>query len=141
MKRRGMTQRVAMAAAGIAMVTSLGLSGAGTASAAAAPAPAPAGNHIQDDVQWTVSFNSAKRCQRVFFFTTTHKFRSGTVQGDKGAWTGGGSKITMVWKHGPDAGLTFSGTFNQSPEEFSGTFGGTDAGDTGDVILETDPFC
>ena len=61
-----MAQRVAMAAVGIAMAMSLGLSDAGVASAAA-----PA-NKIKTGAPWTMEekFNGA--CEHVFFLTATH---------------------------------------------------------------------
>ena len=140
MKRRVMVQRTAKAAAGIAMAaTSLGLSGAGMASAAA-----PGAQSVQNDAFWTLFFfHNPEQCQKDIFFTTHHRFGANKL-GDKGTWSGGGRTIKMVWKHGADAGLTFSGTwFNDGlgDKYYSGTFGGTDAGDTGTLTKGMDTAC
>jgi hypothetical protein len=86
-------------------------------------------------------FNTILTGVKELFNTTTHRF--GSDIGDKGAWSGGGRTIKMVWKHGSDAGLTSSGTFDvgSSPKEYEGKFGDTEAGDS-DSLTEQDPtFC
>lgn len=130
MNKRGMRTRLAsVAAAGIIVATSFGLTGGGIASAAA-----PALKIKPGATTWTIVVGGGVSCEVDTFSTTTHHFTSDGVS-DKGTWSGGGSTISMVWKKGDDAGTTFSGTFSKTPVKgYTGSFGGTLAGAVGTLV-------
>lgn len=124
MKRRGMVQRAAMVATGIAMATSFGLTGAGMASAAA---PAL---KIKPGSQWTLEDHGIEHtggCE-VDTMASNGTFIS-DLFGDSGTWSGGGTTLTMTWTAGSDNGVVFTGTFTKTPRnEYEGTFSTGDAG-------------
>ena len=112
--RKTKVQRVAMAATGLALVTSLGLS---TVSIASAAAPAA---KIKQGAAWTLRPPVLGLCFNVTFNTTTHRFTSsngGAIDpgNAKGTWSGGGSTISMEWTKGNVVGMGFSGTFTTTP--------------------------
>jgi len=115
MKQRGSkARRAAMAATGIALATSLGLSGVCIASAAAPAAK------IKSGAIWTLETTVLGLCFKDTFNTTTHRFTSITINPvdsgyGKGTWSGGGSSISMVWTKGVGKGMGFSGTFSSTP--------------------------
>jgi hypothetical protein len=123
------TRRAAMVVTGLAMAASLGLAGAGLASASA---PAL---KIKPHSTWTLELGGGSTgCEVETFNTITHHWTSDAAS-DKGTWSGGGSTISMVWKKGANAGLTFSGTFATSPaKEYTGSFGGSVVGLTGQLV-------
>ncbi len=110
MKQRGsMARRVAILAAGTAMVTSLGLAGVDAASAAAPTAKVTSG------ATWTLEVTGGS-CLSETFNTATHRFTSATTSTkDKGTWSGGGGTIVMTWTRGPNEGLAFKGTWTTTP--------------------------
>jgi hypothetical protein len=107
-------RRAGVIAAGLSMATSFGLAGAGTTSAAT-----PA-HKIKPNATWTVEAGNAA-CEQAVFNTTTHHFTSDRF-GDKGTWSGGGSKLSMTWKAGTHSGVTYSGDFvsTTTPVEYKG---------------------
>lgn len=115
MKQRGSKVRqAAMAATGVALAASLGLSGVCTASAAAPAAK------IKSDATWTLETPVLGLCYKDTFNTTTHRFASFTDNAvepgyGKGTWSGGGSSISLVWTKGDGKGMGFSGTFTSTP--------------------------
>lgn len=115
-----MKARWAMAASGLAMVTSFGLAGAGLASAAA---PAL---KIKPGATWTLEIKGAGCEQEVFQSNGTFASKDG----DAGTWHDGGSTISMAWTVGVISGLTFSGHFvsTTTPVEYKGTLGGIRTG-------------
>ena len=117
MKRRGMVQRVAMAAAGIAMATSLGVSGAGMASAAA---PAL---HVTFGSNWEffIACPGGNPFEAVTFESNGTWF-STSPAGDSGIWKGGGTTLTMKWSG--DVTEKFKGNWVQKSREYSGMLTG-----------------
>lgn len=117
-------RRAAVIAGGLAMATSFTLAGAGTASAAA-----PGLKEIKPGATWTIEINHGG-CEQAVFNTTTHHFTS-DLFGDKGTWSGGGSKLSMTWKAGAHSGVTYSGDFvsTTTPVEYKGL--ANDGGVTG----------
>ena len=119
MKQRGMAQRAAMVATGIAMATRIGLAGAGTGlglqhrrSKSSHSRPGP------------IEFKRRQRSVRV---NRSHSTRSSTrssrtMPDDAGTWSGGGSAISMAWTAGPDVGAAFTGHFvsTTKPVEYQG---------------------
>ena len=110
MKRRGMVRQSAMVASGLALATSLGLTGAGVASAAV---PAL---KIKPGAIWTLEMRHGA-CEHDTFDPTFHQFTSDRY-GDGGVWSGGGSMISMIWTVGASSGVTFSGDFVSTTTPF-----------------------
>lgn len=118
-----MVRRLTLMTAGLAAVTILGL--AGTASA---ETPAL---HVKSGGVWTAEVKHAG-CEIVTF--GAHKTFTGDMGGDTGTYTGGGQSISMKWTAGEAAGLTFSGTFSKSDDEFTGSYGGSGSGEKGQLV-------
>jgi hypothetical protein len=123
-----MLRRVAVLGASLALMASVGLAGGGVASAAS-----PAG--ISNGSKWTLEDASSGGCEVDTFSTTTHSFTS-DLFGDSGSWSvPAPKKVKVKWLSGLDAGATFKGVFTSTPvKEYVGAFGGTDAGQTGQLV-------
>jgi hypothetical protein len=103
-----------MAATGLALATSLGLSGVCVASAATSAAK------IKSGAIWTLETPVLGLCYKDTFNTTTHRFTSLTLNAvdpgyGKGTWSGGGSSISLIWTKGVGKGMGFTGTFTSTP--------------------------
>ena len=94
------------------MATSLGLAGAGMASAAG---PAL---KIKEDAIWTLEVKNGP-CEHDLFNTINHTFVADN--GLSGTWSGGGSKISMVWNIG--SAQMFNGHYisTTTPVEYKGS--------------------
>ncbi len=123
-----MLRRAAAITAGLAMAAGVGLVGVGTASAVT-----PASLHIQNGATWTIETNEGGCEQDVFASNGT--FVSDDY-GDSGTWSGGVHTIKLKWTAGNDAGLKFHGTYTPTatPKQFTGSFGGTGVGSSGELI-------
>jgi hypothetical protein len=110
-----MVRRAAMVASGLALATSLGLTGAGMASATV---PAL---KIKPGAIWTLEVRHGA-CEHDTFDLTFHQFTSDRY-GDGGVWSSGGSTINMIWTVGASSGVTFSGDFvsTTTPVEYKGS--------------------
>ncbi len=89
-QRRMVARRVAIVASGLAMATSLGLTGAGVASAAV---PAL---EIKPGATWSISIegDGGSGCSLATFGLTSNTFVT-NFGGDSGTFAGGGSTINM----------------------------------------------
>ena len=105
-----MMRRAAAIAAGLAMATTFGLAGAGMASAASP------GLKIKPNAIWTLEVKNGP-CDEVQFNGPTTFV--GVHTSEVGTWSGGGSKISMVWP----GDVTFHGHFvsTTKPVEYKGS--------------------
>ncbi len=119
-------RRLAVLAAGLAMVATLGVTGV---SGAAASVPAL---HVKPGGVWT-ELNKQGGCE-VQTFATGGTWTA-DIGGDAGTYTGGGKTLLETWTAGQDATLTFTAKYSRSKKKYVGTFGGGfDQGDTGYLV-------
>ena len=113
MKPRGM-RRAALVASGIAMATSLGLTGAGAASASA-----PA-SEIHIGATWTFEPNG-HGCEEDVFHAG-HTFTTDEAHVRSTLWSTSGPKIELFWKIGKTTEVEFDGhqVSSANPAEYRG---------------------
>jgi len=134
-----------LAATGIALCAGVGLMG-GVASAqakpgglltprvdsgSATPALAVPAGHVKKGSQWTLEVNAGGCIVQTF--GKDHTWTS-DFQGDSGTYAGGGKTISETFTAGSANGLTFAGTYSKHSKEYTGTFGGPGAGNTGQLV-------
>ncbi len=113
-----MLRRVAVLAAGLAMMASLGLTGPGPA-LAASPA-----SHIKPGAIWTFETRGSQFLpyeQDVFSANGTFTEKCGLAGGDAGTWFAHKRSISMQWMAGTDIGQHFNGKYISSKGKYVGT--------------------
>ena len=121
-------RRVTLIGAGLAMATSIGLTGAGSASAT--------GLKIHNNSVWTMR-TSDGGCELEEFGSNGTFTSGGNNNGDAGTWSGGEATIKMKWTAGGAAGLKFKGHY--AAKVYSGSL--NQPGGTGELIKGADPSC
>jgi hypothetical protein len=118
--------RVALAMATSAGLVVLAMLGSAPTEAASATLPAL---HIHDGAKWSAVQAQNNYCE-VLTFKSNGTFHNSSNHLDNGTWSGGGAKMKMKWTSGLEKDLGFKGTYQSSPDEYSGkfTYQGTDEG-------------